>query len=88
MKEITFNADCQICDRKNTPCRMHHLIPMRLIKILPMRKAKYWKLQTLKVCNSCNNHLHPENKLYEQIKVLKEQLGYRISEQQEASEYE
>lgn len=82
MEEITFNSNCELCNRKDTPCRYHHLIPQRLIKILPKGKAKHWEHSKIRICNSCNNHIHPENKLYRQIEELKKQLGYKIEEKQ------
>ena len=74
MKEITFNADCEICGEKDTPCRNHHLIPQRLLKILPMNRVKRLQHMKLRACNSCNNYIHPENKLYARINELEEKV--------------
>jgi len=73
-EEITFQAKCDICGYKNVPCRRHHLIPRRLIKILSRKKAKKWSKVTVIACNKCNRFLHPENMLYKQILLLKQQL--------------
>ena len=73
-KEITFQATCEICGHKNVPCRNHHLIPKRLIKILKRNKAKKWSKKTVIACSKCNRFLHPENILYKQILILKQEL--------------
>jgi hypothetical protein len=76
MGEITFFGDCEICGTRNTAVRVHHLIPQRLLKILPIKMKKRWEYQKVKACNKCNSYIHPENKLYETIIQLKKQLGY------------
>jgi len=73
-KEITFQSTCGICGRKDAPCRRHHLIPRRLLKILSNRKRKKWNKKTVIACSKCNRFLHPENMLYKQIIALKNQL--------------
>ena len=83
MEETLFNGDCELCLRKDTPCRNHHLVPVRLIKILPYRIAKEWNRKKVRICNSCNIYMHPENKLYKQIAFLKQQLGYKLKEVEE-----
>jgi hypothetical protein len=70
MEEITFQGDCEICPRKDTPCRYHHFVPQRLLKILPQRFAEKWKFMKVRICNSCNNYFHPENSLYNRIEFL------------------
>lgn len=82
MDEILFNANCELCERENTPCRNHHLIQQRLLKTLTFRKQKQWKFMTVRICNSCNGYVHPENKLYKQIAYLKTQLGYKLTEEE------
>lgn len=82
-KEITFNANCEICGRKNVPCRKHHLVPQRLLKILPFKRKERWERMTVIACNSCNCHLHPENKLYNRIKVLEGMIQIGKGENQE-----
>lgn len=72
--DITFIADCQICPRKNVPCRQHHFVPQRLLKKLPFGLAKRWEFQKVIICNSCNGYFHPENHLYEEIEYLKNQI--------------
>lgn len=72
--EYTFMADCDICQRKNTPCRSHHLIPSRLLKKLPPRLKKRWEFQKVNACNSCNSFLHPENHLYKKIEFLESRI--------------
>ncbi|MEK6886830.1 MAG: hypothetical protein AABW88_03280 [Nanoarchaeota archaeon] len=74
MKEITFNADCEICGTKDTPCRNHHLIPQRLLNVLPMNRKKRLEHMKMRACNKCNGYLHPENKLYERIEVLEKKV--------------
>lgn len=73
--EITFNSDCEICGRKDTPCRNHHLIPQRLINTLPPDRMRRFEHMKLRICNSCNGYIHPENKLYNRIHVLEEMLN-------------
>jgi len=73
-KEITFRSQCEVCGKKDVQCRKHHLIPRRLIKILSNRKAKKWMKRTVLACDKCNRFLHPENLLYKQILILKQQL--------------
>lgn len=73
-KEETFTADCCLCGAKDVPCRNHHLIPQRLLNILPISRRKRFKFQVIKACNRCNRVLHPENKLYERINVLVKEI--------------
>lgn len=83
MEEILFQGDCQLCLRKDTPCRNHHLIPVRLIKILPHKTTNEWKRKTIRICSSCNSYIHPENKLYKTIAFLKSQIGFQLNEREE-----
>jgi hypothetical protein len=39
-----------------------------------MRKRKQWEHLKVVICNSCNNFFHPENKLYEKIRVIENKL--------------
>jgi len=79
-KEITFQSTCDVCGKVNQPCRNHHLVPQRLLRNIPISRANRWKHTKVIICNSCNGYFHPENKLYEQINVLRKQLGYKIKE--------
>jgi len=45
MNEITFISNCRICGAKNVSCRVHHLIPQRLLAILPKTKVREWEFQ-------------------------------------------
>jgi hypothetical protein len=73
-KEKTFNSTCEICKRKDTPCRKHHIIPRRLLKKLPLELTKKWEYQKLIICNSCQGYFHPEQKLYRHIFVLEDKI--------------
>ena len=84
--EVVFDGDCQICGEREVSCRNHHLIPRRLLAILPKGKASKWEFQKLRICNRCNNYMHPENRLYRQIFALKKQLGYKLTEEEQAIE--
>jgi len=76
-KEITFNANCQICSKKDVPCRKHHLVPQRLLNILPIKNRKKWEHLKVVACDKCNRYFHPENKLYQKISVLENKLGFQ-----------
>jgi len=84
--EIVFKADCQVCGRKDADCRNHHLIPRRLLATLPFNRQKQWKHLQVRICSSCNSYIHPENKLYKKIIILKKQLGYKLSEEEQEVE--
>lgn len=73
-EEITFNADCEVCRRKDTPCRNHHLVPQRLLRILPVSWTKRWEFQKVRICNSCNSYFHPEEHLYFKIKWMENKI--------------
>jgi len=73
--EITFIDTCDLCGMKKVQCRNHHLIPRRLINIIHPKKMRYWKLQVVKACDRCNLFLHPENKMYGQIRALQYEIA-------------
>jgi len=75
--EKTFEGRCDLCHKTHRACRNHHLIPQRLLKILPKNSYLRWFKQTIVVCSKCNSYIHPENKLYERINWLENQLGLR-----------
>lgn len=68
-KEITFRDRCDICG-EDGECRNHHWVPKRLQNILNKKQRKKWEHFKSKICNKCNDYIHPENKLYERIEVL------------------
>jgi RNase P subunit RPR2 len=84
-EEHLFTGDCQLCGKQNTPCRNHHMIPKRLLEILPKSKASIWEHQKVRICNRCNRFIHPENTLYRQIYILKKKLGYAVTTEEEQS---
>jgi len=86
MEEHTFTARCDLCHKQDRACRNHHLIPMRLLNILPKNTYLRWFKQTIVVCSSCNNFIHPENKLYGRINFLEEKCGFRITDYKEYEE--
>lgn len=77
MKEMTFQARCELCHRLDQPCRHHHLIPQRLLAILPKNSYLRWFRQMIIICGKCNGYIHPENHLYKRVNYLEEQLGLR-----------
>ena len=79
--EITFISICEVCGKRDVPCRNHHVSPQRLLKTLTFEKVKQWRYQTIRICNKCNGYMHPENHLYEQIIYLKKQLGFLPKEE-------
>jgi hypothetical protein len=76
-EEILHEGDCQICGARNVPCRNHHIVPRRLLEILPKSRARRWEHQKIRICNKCNAYIHPENRLYEKILILEKKLGYK-----------
>ena len=77
-EDITFIANCEICGKKDVSCRGHHMIPQRLMNILPKKRVKQYNFWKLKVCDICNNHFHPENKLYEKIRILEKVIKCQL----------
>jgi transcription elongation factor Elf1 len=73
-KEITFEANCQICGTKNVSCRNHHLVPQRLLKQLPFNKVKRWEHLKVIACDNCNRFFHPEAHLYKKIIYLENKI--------------
>jgi hypothetical protein len=78
--EVLFIGDCQICGERDVSCRNHHIVPRRLLAILPKSRARRWEHQKIRICNRCNNYIHPENKLYLKILVLEQKLGYKMTD--------
>jgi hypothetical protein len=75
-EEITFQGQCEICGRKNTPCRNHHVVPRRLLAIIPKNRAHKFEFWKIRICNSCNNQFHIENKFHKRICLLEQILEY------------
>lgn len=75
-KEITFNGTCGVCGRKNVECLMHHLIPRRLLNIIPKNRARKFEHQKIIICIKCNNYFHVENKLYRRINLLERIIAF------------
>lgn len=73
--EITYLGNCQICYKKDVQVRMHHLIPQRLMNIIPTRYSKQFEYMKYRVCDKCNRFFHPENMLYAEIKYLKDKIN-------------
>jgi len=78
--EVLFMGDCQICGDREVSCRNHHIVPRRLLAILPKSRARRWEHQKIRICTRCNNYIHPENKLYLKILVLEKKLGYKMND--------
>lgn len=72
--EITFISNCDLCGERDVQCRNHHLIPQRLLNILPLNRKKRWQHMKVVACTKCNGYLHPENKLYRTIEDLRSKL--------------
>jgi hypothetical protein len=72
VQEITFIGKCEICGKKEAQCSNHHLVPRRLLNILPKQKIKQYEFWKVIVCTTCNKYFHPENKLYERITLLED----------------
>jgi DNA repair photolyase len=74
IRAITFIANCEICPRKNVPCRNHHFVPQRLLRTLPLELQRRWEYMKVRICNSCDKYMHPEEHLYLKIKYLEGEI--------------
>lgn len=77
-KETTFIDDCRICGARKVQCLSHHFIPIRLLRVLPINKAKRWVHQKTIICTKYNSYVHPENRLYQKIAALERELKLKV----------
>jgi hypothetical protein len=76
-EEITFVGQCEVCGRKQIPCRNHHMVPRRLLAIIPKNRARKFEFWKLRICDSCNKYFHVENKFWKKIQLLETIIKFK-----------
>lgn len=75
--EVTFVGDCEVCGRKHQPCRNHHVVPRRLLSVIPKNRARKFEFWKIRICDSCNNYFHVENKFWHKIQLLEKIIKFK-----------
>ena len=74
--EITFIDNCEICGKRERPCMNHHMIPRRLLNIIPKNRARKYEYWRVRICEKCNKFFHPENRWYKKMQMLEAVLKH------------